>query len=106
MISIEEFKRIELKIGKVEKVEEIPNSKNLYKLLVDFGNEKRQIVSGIKRYYSPTDLEGKQFVFITNLEPAKIMGEVSEGMILAAVDGDKLALLKPTEAVGNGTRIS
>jgi methionyl-tRNA synthetase len=75
MISIEEFKKVELKVGRIEKVEEIPKSKNLYKLIVDFGIEKRQIISGIKKYYKPEELEGKQFVFVTNLQHAKIMGE-------------------------------
>jgi methionine--tRNA ligase beta chain len=106
MISIDEFKKIELRVGKIEKVEEISGSKNLYKLIVDFGNEKRQIVSGIKKYYKPEDLIGKQFVFITNLEHAKIMGEVSEGMILAAVNGKDVVLIKPEREVSNGSKIS
>ncbi len=106
MISIDEFKRVELKVGKVEKVEEIPGSKNLYKLIVDFGNEKRQIVSGIKKYYKPEDLAGKQFVFVTNLQHAKIMGEVSEGMILAAENDENVVLIKPEKEVPNGTIIS
>ena len=106
MISIDEFKRIELRIGKIEKVEEIVGSKNLYKLTVDFGNEKRQIISGIKKYYKPEDIEGKQFVFVTNLEHAKIMGEVSEGMILAAVNDKDVILIKPEKEIPNGSRIS
>lgn len=106
MVSIEEFKKIELKVGEVEKVEEIPGSKNLYKLSVNFGEEKRQIVSGIKKYYKPEELKGKQFVFVTNLEPAKIMGEVSEGMILAATNKNNVVLIKPERAVENGSKIS
>ncbi|MBU5688108.1 MAG: methionine--tRNA ligase subunit beta [Candidatus Aenigmarchaeota archaeon] len=106
MISLEEFKKIELRVGKVEKVEDIKDSKKLYKLIVDFGEEKRQIVSGIKNYYKPEDLEGKQFIFITNLEPAKIMGEVSEGMILAASDGEHLCLICPEKEIKNGAKLS
>jgi len=106
MISIDEFKKVELKVGRIEKVEEIPKSKNLYKLIVDFGGEKRQIVSGIKKYYKPEELEGKQFVFVTNLQHAKIMGEVSEGMILAAVNDEDIALIRPDREIPNGTVIS
>ncbi|MEM5777335.1 MAG: methionine--tRNA ligase subunit beta [Candidatus Aenigmatarchaeota archaeon] len=105
MITIDEFKKVELKIGEIEKVEEISNSKNLYKFFVNFGNEKRQIISGIKKYYKPEELEGKQFVFITNLEPIKIMGEISEGMILAAVNDSNIVLLKPEKTIENGSRI-
>ncbi|MFH8080571.1 MAG: methionine--tRNA ligase subunit beta [Candidatus Aenigmatarchaeota archaeon] len=106
MISIDEFKKVEMKIGTVEKIEEIKGSKNLYKLKVNFGSETRQIVSGIKNFYKPEELEGKQFVFVTNLQHAKIMGEVSEGMILAATYNDKVVLLKPERFIENGAKIS
>lgn len=107
MININQFKTVEMKIGTVDKVEEIVGSKNLYKLKVNFGNEERQIISGIKKYYKPEELEGKQFVFVTNLEHVKLMGEISEGMILAAVDDkDNVVLVKPEKKVDNGTRLS
>lgn len=108
MITIDEFRSIEMKVGTVEKVEEISGSKNLYKLLVNIGTEKRQVISGIKKYYKPGDLEGKQFVFVTNLESAKIMGHVSEAMILAATDEnkDKVILIKPEKPTDNGTRLT
>ncbi|MCS7135020.1 MAG: methionine--tRNA ligase subunit beta [Candidatus Aenigmarchaeota archaeon] len=106
MISLQDFKKVELKVGEIEKVEEIKGSKNLYKLKVNFGSEVRQIVSGIKNYYKPEELEGKQFVFVTNLEHATIMGEVSEGMILAAVSNENVVLIKPEKPIENGTKIS
>ncbi|MCX8179080.1 MAG: methionine--tRNA ligase subunit beta [Candidatus Aenigmarchaeota archaeon] len=106
MISIDDFKKVELRVGFVESVEEIKGSKKLYKLKVNFGEETRQIVSGIKEYYNPEELQGKQFVFVTNLEPAKLMGEISEGMILAAVDKGILSLIKPEKNVSNGTKLS
>ncbi len=106
MITIDDFKKVELKIGRVESVEEIRGSKNLYKLIVDFGNEKRQIVSGIKKYYKPEELKNKKFVFVTNLKHTKIMGEVSEGMILAANDGDKIVLLTIEKDISEGSSIS
>lgn len=107
MINIDHFKTVEMRVGTVKKVEDIPGSKNLYKLKVDFGNEERQIISGIKKYYKPEELEGEQFVFVTNLEHAKLMGEVSEGMILAAVDDkNNVVLVKPEKKIDNGTRLS
>ncbi|MEM0473427.1 MAG: methionine--tRNA ligase subunit beta [Candidatus Aenigmatarchaeota archaeon] len=106
MISIDDFRKVELRVGFVESVEEIKGSKKLYKLKVNFGEETRQIVSGIKEYYKPEELQGKQFVFVTNLEPAKLMGETSEGMILAAVDKGILSLIKPEKNVSNGTKLS
>lgn len=107
MISIEEFKKVEMRIGRVERVEDIKGSRNLYKLIVKFGeSEKRQIVSGIKNYYKPEDLIGKEFVFVTNLQYAKIMGEVSEGMILAASDDKNVVLIKPERDVKEGSIIT
>ena len=67
MISFKEFKKMEMKIGKITKVEEIPNSRTLIKLKVDIGGEVKQAVAGIKNYYQPSELEGKQFVFLTKM---------------------------------------
>ena len=105
MISFKEFKKVEMRVGRIKKVEEIPGSKKLLKLKVDIGGEEKQAVAGIKNYYKPEELEGKQFVFVTNLEPAKLMGELSEIMILAAVEGDKVVLIKPEKEVKEGTLI-
>ena len=105
MVSFKEFKKIEMRVGRIKKVEEIPDSKKLLKLKVDIGGEEKQAVAGIKNYYKPEELEGKQFVFVTNLEPARLMGEISEIMILAAVEGDKVVLIKPEKEVKEGTLI-
>ena len=105
MISFKEFKKMEMRIGTITKVEEIPNSKNLMKLKVDIGGQEKQAIAGIKGYYQPSEIEGKQFVFITNLEPAKLMGELSEIMILAAVEGDKVVLIKPEKGISNGALV-
>ena len=105
MISFKEFKKMEMRVGTIKKVEEIPKSKNLLKFQVDIGGKVKQAVAGIKGHYKPEELEGKQFVFVTNLEPAKLMGELSEVMILAAVEGDKVILIKPEREVSNGTII-
>lgn len=82
-ISIDEFAKIELRVGKVIEAEHIPGTK-LLKLIIDLGNEKRQIISGIADYYKPEDIIGKKVVVVANLKPKKIRGYLSEGMILAA----------------------
>ncbi len=105
MISFNEFKKMELKVGMVEKVEEILGSKNLYKLQVNFGGFSKQAVSGLKSYYKPEELQGKKFVFLTNLEPAVFMGQKSEVMILAAEKDGKVIAIKPEKDIGEGAKI-
>ncbi|MEM5815297.1 MAG: methionine--tRNA ligase subunit beta [Candidatus Aenigmatarchaeota archaeon] len=104
-ISYEDFSKIEIKIGRIIKVEEILNSQKLYKLTVDFGDEKRIAVSGIKKEYKPEELLNKKFAFVTNLEKRKIMGIESECMILAAEDEKNVALLQPIKDVKEGSKI-
>lgn len=104
-INIDDFAKIEIRVGTVVEAEEIDGSEKLLKLQVDFGEEtKRQILSGIKKWYKPTHLIGKQFVFVTNLEPRKMMGLESQGMIMCA-DGVKPVPLKPSKKVPNGSGI-
>jgi len=105
MISFNDFKKMEMKVGMVKKAEEIPNSKKLVKMQVDIGGTMKQVVAGIKEYYKPNELEGKQFIFVTNLEPAKLMGELSEIMILAAVKDNKVVLVCPEKEIENGAVI-
>lgn len=84
MINIEDLAKVEIKIGKILEVEEVEGSEKLYKISVDFGEENpRQVVSGIKKYFEKDFLLNKQFAFVTNLEPRKIMGLESQAMILA-----------------------
>jgi len=103
IITIEEFSRIEIRIGKVISAENVPKSKKLLKLQVDLGTEQRQIVSGIAQFYDPAELAGKLVVVLTNLAPATIFGIESNGMILAA--GDSASLLVPLREVEPGTKI-
>lgn len=160
MVTIDDFAKLEFKVGTVISAEEIEGSDRLLKLQVDFGpkvlveennesdtsseilqsvqddngtdaesaeviqnedntievtdtvepveenpNEIRQILSGIKQWYKPEDLVGKQFVFITNLAPRKMMGLESQGMIMAAEGEDRPAPLMPSERVPNGSKI-
>lgn len=105
MISFDEFKRLEMKVGRIEKVEEIPGSKNLYKLQVSFGEIHKQAVSGLKPYYKPEELLNKKFVFVTNLEPTTFMGEKSEVMILAAEKNEKVIAIQPEKDIEEGAKI-
>ncbi|MBI2314801.1 methionine--tRNA ligase subunit beta [Candidatus Daviesbacteria bacterium] len=105
MITIEDFAKVELKVGTILEAEEIAGSLKLLRLKVDLGEETpRQILSGIKEWYKSSQLVGKQAVFITNLEPRMIMGFESQGMILAT-DDEKPILLKPSKKVPAGTKI-
>ena len=104
-LSIEQFFQTELKIATVTAAEPIPNSNKLIKLTVDLGNDSRVLVAGIARQYGPEDLLGKQIVVVSNLQPARLMGIESQGMILAASVEGKPVLLRPDAIVPNGTPV-
>jgi methionyl-tRNA synthetase len=105
LISIEDFGKVQLKIGKVLSAERVPKSSKLIKLQVDTG-ETRQVVAGIGQVYTPEDLTGKSIVVVTNLKPAKLMGVESQGMLLAATDSDgALSILIPEKSVKEGAKI-
>ena len=107
MISIEDFKKVDIVVGKILSVEKIPNTDKLLKLAVDLGElSPRQIVSGISLYFPDcTVLIGKKCMFVANLEPRVIRGIESQGMILAVSgDEDKLSLLLPDTEIPVGTR--
>ncbi|MCK5306229.1 MAG: hypothetical protein KAJ66_03775 [Candidatus Omnitrophica bacterium] len=106
MITFEDFKKLELKIAKIIEVKEHPNADMLYILRVEIENESRQIISGIKKYYTPEELKDKQIVVLVNIEPATIRGEISEGMLLAAKDDENLAILIPEKSVKTGSVVS
>jgi methionyl-tRNA synthetase len=102
-ITIDEFSKLDLRVGKIIEAEPIPKSNKLLRIQVNIGSEIRQIVSGIASFYEPKDLIGKNVVVICNLKPAQLMGVSSCGMILAA--GDKASLLTPISDVAPGTKI-
>jgi len=95
VISFDEFQRIDMRVAEIIRAENIKGSSKLLKLDVNLGDEERQVVAGIAKQYDPADLVGKKAVVVVNLEPARIFGVESQGMILAAVDGDDLALVNP-----------
>ena len=109
MISIEDFKKVEIKVGQILSAEKIPDTDKLLKLLVDLGEEKpRQIVSGISEYFPDCSvLLGKKCMFVSNLEPRMIRGFESQGMILAvSTDDGKFSLLSPGDDIPQGTSAS
>ncbi|MBI2330546.1 methionine--tRNA ligase subunit beta [Candidatus Daviesbacteria bacterium] len=104
MISFDDFSKLELKIGTVLETEAVEGSEKLIKCKVDLGEENpRQILAGVKQWYKPEDLVGKQVVVVANLEPRKMMGLESQGMVLMA--GDEPVLLIPQKEVPPGTKI-
>jgi methionyl-tRNA synthetase len=91
-ISIDEFARLDIRVGQIIKAEKLPNADKLLKLEVDLGEEKRTVVAGIAKAYKPEEIIGKKVLVVTNLKPAKIRGVLSEGMILAASFNEKMVL--------------
>ena len=107
IISIDELHKIDVRVGRIELVEEVNGSDKLVKLSVDFGDHKRQILAAIKQERaSPNEIEGKQALFVMNLKPKKMMGEVSEGMLFDIGHADEIVpvLAVPEKEVPNGTR--
>lgn len=102
-ITFEDFRKLRIRIGLIVDAERVEGTDKLLKLQVDFGDEKRQIVSGIAEFYKPEQLIGKQFPFVVNLEPRVIRGVESQGMILGIDAGEKIVLLKPQKKVPAGS---
>ena len=98
-ISIDEFFKVELRVGRVVMAEAVPKSKKLLRLEVETGSGIRQIVSGIAKSYMPESLVGRHVVYVANLKPAKLMGIESNGMVLAATDANGEAVLIEPEDV-------
>jgi len=106
MINYDDFSKVELKVGTVLEAEDLEESEKLLKLKVDLGEEEpRQILAGVKQWYKPKDFVGKQVVVVVNLEPRKMMGLESAGMMLAADSKDGPVFLKPAKKVPPGTKI-
>ena len=106
VITIDEFKRLDMRVGTVVEVERIPGSKSLYRMRVDLGDEVRQIVTGLVGHYTAEELMGKRIIVLRNLKPAKIFGVVSNGMLLAAEHDGRLALLTVDREIPNGARVT
>ena len=105
-IPFSDFMNLDFRVGKVEEATHVPKSRNLLKLIVDFGSEKRQAVAGLLQYYKPEEFVGKKFVFLVNLERRKLMGIESQCMILAAEDDEEnVVLVAPEKDIAAGSKI-
>ena len=104
MITYEDFQKLDLRIGTMQSAERVEGTDKLLKLVVNLGSEKRQLVAGIAEKYLPDDLQGKQIVVLANLEPRTLRGVESQGMLLAAEDGQPI-LLQPAERVTDGAQV-
>ncbi len=105
-ISFDEFQKLDLRIGRIIEATQIPGSRNLIRMIVDFGTEKRQAVAGLLQWYKPEQLVGKKGAFILNMQRRKMMGVESQCMIFAAED-DKgnVVVLQPEKDIAEGSKI-
>ena len=103
MVTVEDFKKLELKVGQIKEVKDHPNADKLYIVTVDLGDKTKQLVAGIKSSYPKEELVGKQVVVIDNLEPAVLRGVESQGMLLAAQDEAGIAIISPLRKMRLGS---
>ncbi|MFD0586777.1 methionine--tRNA ligase [Paenibacillus sp. GCM10027627] len=101
-IGIDDFAKVELRVAQVLSAEPVPKADKLLKLQLDLGYERRQVVSGIAKFYKPEELVGRKVICVTNLKPVKLRGEMSQGMILAASHGEQLTLATVPDGMPNG----
>lgn len=106
VIDIAEFKKIDLRVGEVVSCKRVEGTKNLFELCVDTGNEQRTLVSGIVKWYKEEELVGKKVIVVANLKPANIRGVESQGMVLAAQDGENLSVLTVERNIAKGAKVS
>jgi methionine--tRNA ligase beta chain len=106
MISIDEFRKVELKIATIKSAEPHPNADKLMVLQIDLGAEERQICAGIRNHYTTEELVGRQIVVVANLETAKLRGLESQGMLLACSDEGRVIILTPEKSVQAGAKVS
>jgi tRNA-binding protein len=106
MISIEDFRKVELRVATIKSAEPHPHADKLMVLQIDLGDEQRQICAGIRGQYAPEELLGRQIVVVANLETAKLRGLDSQGMLLAASDDGRVVILTPEKSVAAGAKIS
>lgn len=107
LVTLDDLQRLDIRVGTIQRVEEIEGSRSLMRLMVNLGDHQRTILAGIKQERpQPSDLVGRQALFVVNLEPRKMMGEVSEGMLfdIGYEDGVRPALAVPERRVPDGAR--
>ena len=104
-INIQDFSEIDLRVAEIKAVEEHPDADKLLVLKIDAGDGEKQLVAGIKNHYSAEELIGRKNIVVNNLAPAVLRGMESQGMLLAAKDGDKVVLLTTEKDVASGSRV-
>ena len=105
-ISLAEFANVQLRVAEIKRAAKVAHADRLLELTLAVGDETRTVVSGIARWYRPEDLPGRKVVLVANLKPAKLRGIVSEGMILAADDGEgNLVLIEPEQDIAPGAEV-
>nr|1MKH_A Chain A, C-terminal domain of Methionyl-tRNA synthetase [Pyrococcus abyssi] len=104
-VKFDDFAKLDLRVGKIIEVKDHPNADKLYVVKVDLGDEVRTLVAGLKKYYKPEELLNRYVVVVANLEPKKLRGIGSQGMLLAADDGERVALLMPDKEVKLGAKV-
>ena len=103
MITIDDFRKLELKVAEIKEVNEHPNADKLYVIIVEVGDKTKQIVAGIRNSYKKEDLIGREVVLVDNLDPAVIRGVESNGMLLAASDDKGISIVTPDREVASGS---
>jgi len=108
IVTFNEWSKIDLRVGEIMEIEDVPGADKLYKLKIDLGTETRILVAGLKQHYTKEELEGKRCIVFCNLEPKKLKGIESKGMILAAVNDDhsEVRLLQADGDIELGSRVS
>ncbi len=106
MVSFSDFRKLDLRVGEIISVESVPNADKLYVLQVDIGGKQIQLVAGLRPFYKEDEIRGKKIVVVANLEPAKIRGMDSEGMLLAASEKENVSLLTVDRDIPVGSVIS
>jgi methionyl-tRNA synthetase len=106
-IDFKNWEKLDLRVGEIEKIEDIKKADKLYKLIVNIGSENRTIIAGIKQHYSKEELKGMKIIIISNLKPKKVKGITSQGMLLAAENQEqsKIILLTPESEIEPGSKI-
>ncbi|MBU1863788.1 MAG: methionine--tRNA ligase subunit beta [Candidatus Omnitrophica bacterium] len=105
MVSLHDVMKLDLRIAEITAAEYHPNADKLIVLQITVGDEKRQIVAGIRKHYTPEELVGKKIIVIANLEPVTLRGVESQGMLLAASDDERIVLLVPEKDISSGAKI-
>lgn len=105
MPSLEDFKKFEFRVAEIESVAPHPNADRLYVLGIKVGETRKQIVAGVRKFYGEDELKGKKIIVINNLDPAVIRGVESNGMLLAASEGDLLTLVTPERFIPDGAQV-